>query len=70
MEPHLVSLYHEPHGGELAASVAEELVGQVLRELLLQPHRLEAREGRADPQVQFGAGVDGLAGPEVWGAIQ
>ena len=47
----LVSLDDESHGGKLAAAVAEELVGQVHGELLLQPHRLEAGERRPDPQV-------------------
>ena len=49
----LVSLDDEAHGGELAAAVAQELVGQVVGELLLEPERLEPREGGADAKVQL-----------------
>lgn len=49
----LEPLDDEAHGGELAAAVAEQLVGQLVGELFAQLHRLETREGRADPEIQL-----------------
>lgn len=49
----LVPLHDEAHGRELAAAVTQELVGETVGELVLQPHGLEAGEGSAYPKIKL-----------------
>lgn len=51
-------LVDEPHGWELARSVAEDAFNRL--ELVLQRHRLHTREGGAQPKIELHSSSDGV----------
>ena len=56
-----VPVDHEAEGGELAGTVAHKALSrQRLGKAGLKPDRLEAREGRAQPEVDLLPGVHGI----------
>ena len=59
-----VPFNHEAHGGKLAASIAEQLIGQAGK-TFLQSHRLESREGCSYAKVQLLSNVNGLTGTQI-----
>ena len=59
-----VALHHKPEGGELAGAIRQHAARQVIKPCA-QAHRLQPREGSAQPQVQLRARLHCIRQPPV-----